>query len=112
MVPDLCHPLKSLPGVQFQTSMAQGALFIFICFILSFKIYVYIYIYTHTHILYLYLVALGVCCCVGFTLVAASKGYSLVVVCRLLFAVASLVARASLIAQLVKNPPAMQETPV
>ena len=46
----------------------------------------------------------------GFTLVAASKGYSLAVVCRLLLAVASLVAQVSLIAQLVKNPPAMQET--
>ena len=31
-------------------------------------------------------------------------------VCRLLLAVASLVAQVSLIAQLVKNPPAMQET--
>ena len=46
----------------------------------------------------------------GFTLVAASKGYSLAVVCRLLLAVASLVAQVSLIAQLVKNPLAMQET--
>ena len=35
---------------------------------------------------------LGICCCSGFFLVAASRGYSLVAVCRLLFAVASLVA--------------------
>ena len=32
--------------------------------------------------------------------------------CGLLLAVVSLVAGASLIAQLIKNPPAMQETPV
>ena len=37
---------------------------------------------------------------------------SLVAVCGLLLAVVSLVAGASLIAQLIKNPPAMQETPV
>ena len=61
---------------------------------------------------YLFLAALGLCCCVGFSPVAARKGYSLGVVCSLLIAVASLVAWASLIAQLVKNPPAMQETPV
>ena len=35
---------------------------------------------------------LGVCCFMGFSLVAASRDYSVVVVCRLLLAVASLVA--------------------
>ena len=35
---------------------------------------------------------LGLCCCVGFSLVAASGGHSPVVVCGLLIAVASLVA--------------------
>ena len=50
MVPDLCHPLKSLPGVQFQTSMAQGALFIFYLLYL-----VLLYIYTHTHFIYTWL---------------------------------------------------------
>ena len=36
------------------------------------------------------LAVLGFCCCVGFSVVALSRGYSLVVVCRLLIAVASL----------------------
>ena len=35
---------------------------------------------------------LGLCCCPGFSLVAAREGYSLVVVCRLFVAVASIVA--------------------
>jgi len=35
---------------------------------------------------------LGLCCFMGFSLVAASRAYSVVVVCRLLIAVASLVA--------------------
>ena len=35
---------------------------------------------------------LGLPCCMGFLLVAASEGYSLLVLCRLLIAVASLVA--------------------
>ena len=35
---------------------------------------------------------LGLHCCTGFTLVAASRGYSLVAVCRLLIVVVSLVA--------------------
>ena len=34
---------------------------------------------------YLFLIALGLRCCTGFSLVAASGGYSLVVVVRLLF---------------------------
>ena len=38
----------------------------------------------------LFLAVLGLCCCVGFSLVVASWCYSLVVVCRLLIAVASL----------------------
>ena len=42
--------------------------------------------------LFLFLVVLGLCCCVGFSLVAANGGYSLVVVCGLLTVVASLVA--------------------
>ena len=41
--------------------------------------------------LFIYLLAvLGLCCCTGFSLVAVSEGYSLVVVNRLLVAVASL----------------------
>ena len=39
---------------------------------------------------YLFLAMLGLHCCVDFSLVAASKGYSLVVVSRLLIAMASL----------------------
>ena len=60
----------------------------------------------------LFLAALGFLCCVGFSLGAASRGYSLVTVGGLLVVVASLAAESSLIGQLVKNPPAMQETPV
>ena len=41
--------------------------------------------------LFLFLVVLGLCCCVGFSLVAANGGYSLVVMCGLLIVVASLV---------------------
>ena len=39
---------------------------------------------------------LGLCCCVGFSLVAASGGYSPVVVCGLLIAVASLAVKQTL----------------
>ena len=41
--------------------------------------------------IYLFLAVLGLHCCKGFSLVVASEGYSLAVVCRLLIAVASLV---------------------
>ena len=46
-------------------------------------------------IIYLFLAVLGLRCRVGFSLVVESEGYSLVVVCRLLVAVASLVAELS-----------------
>ena len=39
-----------------------------------------------------FLAVLGLHCCTGFSLAAASGGYSLVAVCRLLFSVASFVA--------------------
>ena len=39
----------------------------------------------------LLMTVLGLHCCTGFTLVAASRGYSLVAVCRLLSAMTSLV---------------------
>jgi hypothetical protein len=43
--------------------------------------------------LFIYILAvLGLCCCTGFSLDAASGGYSLVVVCKLLIVMASLVA--------------------
>ena len=42
--------------------------------------------------IYLFLAVLGLCRCIGFSLVVASGGYSLVVMCRLLIAVASFVA--------------------
>ena len=42
--------------------------------------------------IYLFLAVLGLRCCGGFSLVAASASYSLVAVCRLLIVVASLVA--------------------
>ena len=41
--------------------------------------------------LYWFLAALGLCCCTGFSPLAASRGYSLAVVRRLLTAVVSLV---------------------
>ena len=37
-----------------------------------------------------FVAVLGVCCCPGFSLVARSGGYSVVVMCRLLIVVASL----------------------
>ena len=68
-----------------------------------FFLYIYIYIY---NFIYLLLAVLDLCCCMGSSLiaarrsysalVAASGGYSLVVVCRLLIAVASLVAECKL----------------
>ena len=42
--------------------------------------------------IYLFLAALDLRCCASFSLVAASGGYCLAAVCRLLFAVASHVA--------------------
>ena len=44
----------------------------------------------------LFMTVLGLHCCTGFTLVAASRGYSLVAVCRLLIAVVSPVAEQGL----------------
>ena len=41
--------------------------------------------------LHLFLTLLGLCCCVGFSLGAASRGHTLDAACRLLFVVASLV---------------------
>ena len=45
----------------------------------------------YTSFLNLFLVALGLHCCAGFSLAVESRSYSLVVVCRLLIKVASLV---------------------
>ena len=45
---------------------------------------------------YLFLAVLGLCCCTGFSLVAASGGYSPVAVPGLLIVVASLVAEPGL----------------
>ena len=45
-----------------------------------------------TSLIYLFLAVLGLCCCVGFSLVVVSGGYSLFVVHGLLIVVASLVA--------------------
>ena len=55
---------------------------------------------------------LGLCCRVGFPLVVASGAFSLAVVHWLLIAWLLLLLRASLVAQMVKNLPAMQETGV
>ena len=54
-----------------------------------FKCYVFIFIY-------LLLAVLGLCCCAGFSPVAASRGYSLVAVHGLLVAVASLAVKLGL----------------
>ena len=42
------------------------------------------------------LAVLGLCCCLGFSLVVVSGGYALVLVCGFLIAVASLVAELGL----------------
>ena len=58
----------------------------------------YIYIYIYAYIIYLFiclvgfLAVLGAHCCAGFALAALSRGSSPLVLCRLLIAVASLVA--------------------
>ena len=46
--------------------------------------------------MYLFLSVLGLCCCVGFSSVAANGGYSLLAVCGLLTMAASLVAESGL----------------
>ena len=56
---------------------------------LDFFIYIYIYIYNFSYLLAL----LGLCHCMGFSLVVASVGYFPAAVCQLLIAMASLVAR-------------------
>ena len=55
-------------------------------------------IITRVTIFYLliFLAVLGLHCCMGFSLVVASRGYSLVAVCRLLTVVASLAAEPGL----------------
>ena len=57
----------------------------------SFFIYFYFYFFIFLNfLLFIFLAVLGLYCFVGFSLVAASGGYSLVGVHRLLIAVASL----------------------
>ena len=46
--------------------------------------------------IYLFMTVLGLCCCAGFSLVAASRGYSQVAVLGFLTAMASLVAESGL----------------
>ena len=46
--------------------------------------------------MYLFVAVLGLHCCTGFSLVVESEGYSLVVACRLLIAVAPLVVERAL----------------
>ena len=47
--------------------------------------------YLKNNFIYLFLAVLGLCCCIGFSLVGVSGGYSLVAVPRLLTTVAFLV---------------------
>ena len=42
--------------------------------------------------MYLFMAVLGLCCCMGFSLVVANGAYPLVAVCGLLIVVASLIA--------------------
>ena len=51
-----------------------------------------LYLKKKKKIIYLFLAVPGLCCCVGFSLIAVKGGYSLVVVHRLPIAVVSLVA--------------------
>ena len=51
-----------------------------------------VYIYTYIYIFFFFLTVLGLRCCAGFSPVGASRGCSLVAVCRLLTVVAPLVA--------------------
>ena len=53
---------------------------------------VYLFIYFKNLFIYLFIAALGLHCFRGFSLVAESRGYSIVAVCGLLTEVASLVA--------------------
>ena len=64
--------------------VSHGCVFILIL-LLFFNIFFFFFTFIFI------LAVLGLHCCVGFSLVAASGGYSLVVVRRLLVAVASLV---------------------
>ena len=52
----------------------------------------HIFIYLLLNYVYLFLAVLGLCCCVGSSIVVMSGAYCLVVGCGLLIAVASLVA--------------------
>ena len=70
-----------LPGFTFFFPLNNG--FAFFLFNVGVCLYNFIY---------LFLAVLGLRCCGGFSLVAASASYSLVAVCRLLIVVASLVA--------------------
>ena len=49
------------------------------------------FLFVKINFIYLFLAVLGLRCCMGFSLVAASRGYSLVTVCGLLIVVAFLV---------------------
>ena len=67
-----------------------------VCVYIIIYIFIYKYIFYIVNVIYLsvVLVVLGRCCCMGFSPVAASGGYSIVVVLGLLIAVASLHCRA------------------
>ena len=63
---------------------------------LPFKIFILFYLVLIHSFIHSFLAVLGLCCCLGFSLVAASGGYSLVAVSRLLIVLASLVVERSL----------------
>ena len=56
------------------------------------KMFWYLIFIFYNLFIYLFLVVLGLCCCVGFSLVVAIRVYSLVAMHGFLIAVASLVA--------------------
>ena len=82
----------------FANIFSQSVGCLFILFMVSFAVqqleevpFVHFLIFLNNFI-YLLLAMLGLCCCTDFSLVAASSGYCLVAVRRLLIAVTSLVA--------------------
>ena len=60
------------------------------------KFFIVMRTFSKSDLIYLFLAILGPCCCSGFSLVAASRGYSLAVGHGLLLVVASLVAERGL----------------
>ena len=63
------------PGIVPDTELLLKIIFHFL-FNTIIYIYIYTYIYTHIYICSLFLLVLGLHCCMGFSLVVVSEGYS------------------------------------